>query len=67
MVTRVTVILWWTLEMKKIKHQDQWHLMESIVTVMEEKEEALEIEDPYQIEGNAHLLISPPHLAPRHL
>ena len=67
MVTRVTVILWWTLEMKKIKHQDQWHLMESIVTVMEEKEEALEIEDPYQIEGSAHLLISPPHLAPPHL
>jgi hypothetical protein len=61
------VILLWTLEMKKIKHQDPWHLMESIVTVMEEREEALEIEDPYQIEENAHLLISPPHLAPRHL
>jgi hypothetical protein len=41
--------------------------MESIVTVMEEREEALEIEGQYQTEGNAHLLISPPHLAPRHL
>jgi hypothetical protein len=24
-VTRAMVILWWTLEMKKTKHQDPWH------------------------------------------
>ena len=41
--------------------------MESIVTVVEEKEEALEIEDLFQTEENDHHLIYHHPLDRRHL